>query len=81
MSYNLNYYMTEGYNMRSFIINGKIECIYTTWIEDINQKSGELPPNTLHPIEVQIDPSVYLVNAHSKCKILVNNHTGLELSF
>lgn len=81
MSYNLTYYMTSGYNMRSFIINGKIERVNTNWISGINEQSGMLPPNTLRPIEVLIDSNVYLINEHSKCKILINYSNAVELSF
>ncbi|MCM1041482.1 MAG: hypothetical protein NC396_03515 [Bacteroides sp.] len=81
MSYNLSHYMSSGSNVRSFIINGKVERVYSDWIKEINPRSGVLSPNILQPIEIRIDPTIYLVNGHSKCNILVNHRGVLELSF
>jgi hypothetical protein len=80
-SFGISHLHNEGYLGKSFIINDKIEHLYSDWIKEIKPRSGILEPNEIKLIEVVIDPIVYLLKEHSSCNVSINYDFGFSLSY
>jgi hypothetical protein len=80
-SYSISYRHYEGYLGKSFIIDSKVEQLYSEWIKEIKPRSETLKPNEIQLVEVVIDPVVYLLKEHSKCDIEINRELKIELSY